>query len=138
MIQENEEIEMTNKIHRIHKNLLQTWVPMEDMPELYQKSDISVIPTIACEGLALGCLESMSSGLPVIASNVGGLTDAVIDGYNGLVWDPNYDSLTEKIRELEDPTLREKFGRHGREMAVDSFDIRKWRRSWTNLIKEMM
>lgn len=138
MIRENEEIEMTNQIHRIHKNLLQTWVPMEDMPELYQKSDISVIPTIACEGLSLSVLESMSSGLPVIASNVGGLTDAVIDGYNGLVWDPNYDSLTEKIRELEDPTLRERFGRHGREMAVDSFSITKWRRSWTDLIKEMI
>jgi glycosyltransferase involved in cell wall biosynthesis len=137
-INEQEETMMTDKIHNTHKNLLQTWVPMEDMPELYQKSDISVIPTIACEGQSLGTLESMSSGLPIIASNVGGLTDLVIDGYNGLVWDPDYDSLTEKIRELEDPSLREKFGRHGREMAVDSFDIRKWRRSWTDLIKEMI
>jgi glycosyltransferase involved in cell wall biosynthesis len=135
MIEEREELELTAKIHRVHKNLLQMWVPMEDMPDLYQRSDIAVIPTIASEGTSLSLAESMSSGLPVIASNVGGLQQMVIDGYNGLVFDPDHDSLADKIRELEDPKLRAKFGKRNREMAIDGFDISIWRRKWLEVIR---
>ena len=50
---------------------------MEGMEELYQEADLAVVPTKACEGLALSLLESMVClGLPTITTIHGGLTDS--------------------------------------------------------------
>jgi glycosyltransferase involved in cell wall biosynthesis len=63
-----------------HTNVTFTHKEMDFMPEMYQNADISVVPTMASEGLSLSLLESMSCGLPVITTPVGGLGDAVIHG----------------------------------------------------------
>jgi glycosyltransferase involved in cell wall biosynthesis len=57
---------------------------MEEMPKVYQQADIAVVPTRASEGLSLSLLESLSCGLPVVTTPVGGLGDAVIPNYNAL------------------------------------------------------
>ena len=49
----------------------------EDLVELYQASDIFVVPSIALEGFGLVLLEALACGTPVIASDVGGLPEAV-------------------------------------------------------------
>ena len=61
----------------------------DQMPFWYQKADIAVIPTIACEGTSLSCIEALACGCAVVATNVGGLPDVVYDGLNGLLVDPN-------------------------------------------------
>ena len=43
-----------------------------------RNADISVVPTMASEGLSLSLLESMACGLPIVTTPVGGLGDAVI------------------------------------------------------------
>jgi glycosyltransferase involved in cell wall biosynthesis len=117
-------------------NIRFVYKPMEGMEEVYQGADISVVPTRASEGLSLSLLESMACGLPIITTPVGGLGDAVIDGYNGLIFDPNYESLTNYIRYLaENEDLRYKFGERNREIACNCFDIEIWREKWRNLIK---
>jgi glycosyltransferase involved in cell wall biosynthesis len=55
----------------------------DQMPAWYQKTDIAVIPTIACEGTSLSCIEALACGCAVVATNVGGLPDVVYDGLNG-------------------------------------------------------
>jgi Glycosyltransferase len=78
----------------------------------------------------------MACGLPVITTPVGGLGDAIIDGYNGLIYDPNHDDLTGYIQYLaENEDLRRKFGERSREIAVTCFDIELWKKRWRNLIK---
>ena len=110
--------------------------PMEGMEEVYQGADISVVPTRASEGLSLSLLESMACGLPIITTPVGGLGDAIIDGYNGLIYDPNHEDLTDYIRFLaENEDLRRKFGERNREIAEQCFDIKLWEEKWKNLIK---
>jgi glycosyltransferase involved in cell wall biosynthesis len=123
--------ETTPNLRFIHK-------PMEGMEEVYQESDISIVPTKACEGLSLSLLESMSCGLPVITTPVGGLGDAVIDGYNALLFDPNHDNLADFIAYLaKHERLRRKFGKRNREIAK-SFDIKLWREKWKKLIKSFV
>jgi len=108
---------------------------MADMPEQYRQADIAVIPTMACEGLSLSLLESMSCGLPIITTPVGGLGDAVIDNYNAFIYDPNHEDMTEYIDYLaNNEALREKFGKRSREIAVECFDIKIWRRKWKDLL----
>lgn len=117
-------------------NIRFVYKPMEGMEEVYQQADISVVPTRASEGLSLSLLESMACGLPIITTPVGGLGDAIIDGYNGLIYDPNHEDLTDYIRFLaENEDLRRKFGERNREIAVECFDIEIWREKWRNLLR---
>jgi len=110
---------------------------MDEMAEVYQSSDISVIPTKAAEGLSLSLLESMSCGLPVITTPVGGIGDAVIDRYNALVYDPNHDNLGEYIDYMaKHPDLMELFGKRNREIAVQCFDIEIWKNRWRKLLQQ--
>ena len=110
--------------------------PMEEMPEVYRQADIATIPTRACEGLSLSLLEAMACGLPVITTPVGGLGDAVIDGYNGLVYDPNHEDLGEHIDFLaKNEEMRTLFGFRNREIAVECFDIKRWHARWKEVLK---
>ena len=54
-----------------------------DLPTIYPAADAFVLPTLY-ETFALVCLEAMASGLPVLASPVGGIEDYLRDGENGL------------------------------------------------------
>ncbi len=60
----------------------------EDMPEMFRMCDVAIIPTFFSEGTSLSCLEAMASKKLVIATNIGGLNDLIIDGYNGLLTKP--------------------------------------------------
>jgi glycosyltransferase involved in cell wall biosynthesis len=62
----------------------------EDLMEEYKRADIFVLPSIVdsrgdTEGLGVVLLEALSFGLPVIASNVGGIPDIVEDGKTGIL-----------------------------------------------------
>ena len=54
-----------------------------DLPTIYPAADAFVLPTLY-ETFALVCLEAMASGLPVLASPVGGIEDYLHDDVNGL------------------------------------------------------
>lgn len=122
--------------HKDRKNFSFDVKPMDGMDEMYQNADISVVPTISTEGLSLSLLESMSCGLPVIATPSGGLGDACIDGYNCLVYNPNHESLSHYIDFLaKDEDRRKLFGKRNREIAK-CFDKKIWEDRWLDLIKQ--
>jgi len=121
--------------HKQRKNVTIMYKPMDEMVEIYQNADISLVPTMSTEGLSLSLLESMACGLPVITTPVGGLGDAVIHGYNAMVYDPNHEDLGNYIGLLaENEETRLKFGKRSREIAVECFDIEIWKAKWRNLI----
>jgi glycosyltransferase involved in cell wall biosynthesis len=53
------------------------------LPEFYRRADVLVVPSVWDEPLGLISLEAMSSGTPVVASNKGGISEAVKHGHNG-------------------------------------------------------
>lgn len=61
----------------------------DEMVRVYQESDIVLVPTLYSEGTSLSCLEGLASGNVVVVTRIGGLTDLVIDGYNGYQIEPN-------------------------------------------------
>ncbi|HET9531957.1 MAG TPA: glycosyltransferase, partial [Blastocatellia bacterium] len=83
-------------------------VDAEAKAELLACCDFVVIPSLVlpdgrAEGLPVVCLESLAAGRPVIASRSGGLEEVIIDGYNGLLFDPgDADGLASRIRMLID------------------------------------
>lgn len=108
----------------------------DQMPQWYQKADIVVIPTIACEGTSLSCLEALAAGCAVVSTNVGGLPDLVYDGMNGLLVDPDARSIAAAINRLiVDRQLRERLQRSASETA-HHFELKNWRERWVGVLHE--
>ena len=86
----------------------------DDVPELLDAADLFVMPSRA-EGLGVAALEAMAAGLPVIASRVGGLGQAVVHEGTGLLVPPDdVDALEAALRRLlDDGALRERLGAAG-------------------------
>ena len=56
-----------------------------ELPAFYNAADLFVLPSKSGEGLPLVALEAMSTGLPVVATNVGGIREVMREGYGKLV-----------------------------------------------------
>jgi glycosyltransferase involved in cell wall biosynthesis len=98
--------------------------PREEVLALYAEADVFVLPTWR-EGFPNVVLEAMGAGLPVVATPVGAIPEAVRDGEEGfLVPVQDAAALTEALRRLiDDRTLRLAMGRRARERAESVFSI---------------
>jgi glycosyltransferase involved in cell wall biosynthesis len=79
------------------------------------------------EGISTTILEAMSSGVPVVSTDVGAIREAVLHGRTGYIVEPNDDAaLTRCVMKLiEDPDEREALGAAGRDRAVQEFDVER-------------
>jgi glycosyltransferase involved in cell wall biosynthesis len=95
-----------------------------DPSRFYRAADFFVQPS-HFEALGNTAIEAMASGLPVIASGVGGLADFCVDGENALVHEPRSpESLARALRTmLDDPALAAKLGAAGRRTAAERFEL---------------
>jgi glycosyltransferase involved in cell wall biosynthesis len=96
-----------------------------DVAEILASSHIFALPS-KWEGFPLSILEAMRAGLPVIASDVGGVAEAVADGCSGILVKPgDVDGFRESLRKLlESAALREKMGRSGRHRYESNFTVK--------------
>ncbi|MED4730177.1 glycosyltransferase [Aneurinibacillus migulanus] len=109
--------------------------PPERMPEVYKKADISLIPTMYSEGTSLSCLEAMASGNAVISTRIGGLTDLVINNYNGYLVEPSSKAVQEAIEKLlAKPEQLLLFKKRSVEVAK-AFSKKEWKQKWKEIIK---
>ncbi|MDI2586526.1 glycosyltransferase family 4 protein [Psychrobacillus sp. NEAU-3TGS] len=93
-----------------------------NIADLLSDSDLFILNS-SWEGLPLSILEAMSQGLPIIASNVGGVKEAVRDWKNGFLI---HEDLSEKLTILiKDELLRKKMGEKSREIYEASFRFEK-------------
>lgn len=90
-----------------------------DVERFYGAFDALILPSDV-EGLPLVILEAMCVGVPVIASDVGAVSEAVIDGMTGLiVWNPRDPSLFARaiVRMRNEPGLRERCAENSKSVA---------------------
>lgn len=95
----------------------------DDIPQLLQAMDIFVLPSLG-EGVSNTILEAMATGLPILATNVGGNPELVRDGENGmLVAVDDDDALATAILSLaKSPELRAAMGARSSERVTQSFN----------------
>lgn len=97
-----------------------------DVPEVLSAIDLFVLPSLA-EGMSNTLLEAMASGLPVVATRVGGNPELIEDGVNGRLV-PRQDSaalVAALGAYLDDPHLRGLHGKASRQRAADHFSLER-------------
>jgi glycosyltransferase involved in cell wall biosynthesis len=94
-----------------------------DPSRFYRAADVFTQPS-HFEALGNTALEAMASGLPVIASRVGGLVDFCVDGENALLHPPHDAAALAQAMTtmLGDAALRERLGAAGRRTTADRFE----------------
>ena len=98
----------------------------QNVPEWLAAADINVLPSFY-EGLPLTILEAMASGVPTVASNVGGIPDALEDGVSGLLVPPgDPQKLAEALfRLLNDHEMRNRIKRESHSRALRHFGFER-------------
>lgn len=105
------------------------FTPYSVMNRWYRIADVAVVPSIGQEALGLVNLEAMSTGLPVIATKIGGIPEIIKDGKNGVLVpvENHVQHLTDALQKvLSHPSWANQLGRKGREMVENKFT---WRHS---------
>lgn len=96
--------------------------PRDDMHQLLRNAMVFVYPSYYAEGLPKVLQEAAASGTPVLTSNHPGCRDAVVDGYNGFLFEPtNVHDLIDKFHTLMNSDIP-RLGRNARSLAVRKFD----------------
>ena len=114
--------------------------PRVDVPALMNAADGVVLSSVV-EGLPMVLLEAASSGVPAVATDVGGVREAVLDGATGYVVPPrDAEALAGALRALAalDPEARAAMGRAARDHAVAHFDLRAVAGQWEALYRELL
>lgn len=114
-------------------------VPNEEVPLYLNKMDIFVMPSIK-ESFGVAALEAQACEVPVIASNVGGIPEVVVDNHTGFLVEPSdIDILSEKIEKLVlGQDLREAMGRNGRVFVEEKYSWDKNVMDMYNLYREII
>ena len=99
---------------------------------------IAVVPTVGSEGTSLSLLEAMSAQCAVICTDVGGMSNIVLDGYNGLFSDRNAEDLYRCMKELvTDTEKREKIAQKGYETVKEAFSQEVWSEKWKRIFTSL-
>jgi sugar transferase (PEP-CTERM/EpsH1 system associated) len=103
-----------------------TWFPgaSSDVPRLLQLLDVFVLPSLN-EGISNTILEAMASGLPVVATAVGGNVELVEEGVTGRLFPPtDVAALAAHLEEyIQNPASRRRDGEAGRKAVIGKFSM---------------
>jgi glycosyltransferase involved in cell wall biosynthesis len=110
--------------------------PTDDPAPFYRAADVFVQPS-HFEALGNTAIEAMASGLPVLASAIGGLLDFCVDDVNALLHPPrSAEAIAAGVeRLLGDAPLRARLAAAGRQTAVDRFELHDLMAQYTALIE---
>jgi sugar transferase (PEP-CTERM/EpsH1 system associated) len=120
-----------------------TWLPgaIGNIPDALRRFDVFVLPSLS-EGISNTVLEAMASGVPVVATAVGGNLELVEDGYCGRLFPPGDVTTLARLLAgyIADPLLRQAHAVAARRVAVERFSldtmVRKYQEIYLGLCRQ--
>jgi glycosyltransferase involved in cell wall biosynthesis len=111
----------------------------DDVSALLSIMDVFVLPSLS-EGLSIALLEAMAAGKPVIATNVGGNPELVVDGETGFSVPPrDVDALAAKLcLILEDTDYARNLGENGRKRVQEKFSLQAMANNYQQLYQNCL
>jgi glycosyltransferase involved in cell wall biosynthesis len=102
---------------------LRPWASRSEVLEILDRTSVFIFPSLWPETLGIVGLEALSRGVPVVASDLGGVSEWLMDGENGFKVSPkNPEEIRDSVsRLLEDETRLLRFGRAGIRTIHDRF-----------------
>jgi len=100
------------------------FVPYDQINKYYQISDIVVVPSIWYEPFGRTSIEAMASGRPVVASNIGGISEVIEHEKTGLLVEPNNSEELANaiIILLNDKEMRMEMSKHAYKVAKEKYN----------------
>jgi glycosyltransferase involved in cell wall biosynthesis len=121
--------ELTRKLKIDNRVALPGFLPPEKLREIYYASHIFLHPSETGsdgnqEGIPNSMLEAMATGLPVLATDHGGIPEAIENGVSGvLVPERDYEALSHALLEtVKDRDLLARLARNGANVVAQKFD----------------
>ena len=109
-----------------------------DIDLILSASDIAILCSDN-EGIPLTLIQASQAGLPIVSTDVGSVSDIVIDGITGYLTEVSSDGLTQGISTLlEKPALRHTFGKAGEDRAKEFFSSRTMVERHQNLYSQSL
>jgi glycosyltransferase involved in cell wall biosynthesis len=98
----------------------------KEVSSLVKAMDVFALPSI-CEGMSYTLVEAMATGLPVVASRIGGNTELIEDHATGYLCTPSAaGELADRLQELiKNPERRRAFGEAARKRAEENFSLER-------------
>jgi glycosyltransferase involved in cell wall biosynthesis len=114
-------IELSRKLGVSRNVVFKGFVPYSSMPQYYRRCDVFCFPTLG-EPFGKSMIEAMACGKPVVASKVGGSTEIIRDGINGiLVPLASPKAIALAIQQMKNEHERLRMGQEARAMSVKDF-----------------
>jgi glycosyltransferase involved in cell wall biosynthesis len=111
---------------------------VDDIHRYYAAADAFVSSSVG-EGLPIVQLEAMAGQLPVIATDIPGVREVVLDGETGTLVPPDTpESLATAMQGCCDPGLRRRYGEAGGERVADAFHIRDAGQAYVSLYESIV
>lgn len=109
-----------------------------EMPGLIKSCDISLVPSIGSEGTSLSLLESLAAGNVVLCTPCGGMSNIVIDGFNGFYCQPEKEDFFIKLKNIID-NFEHMYDvrKQGVETVKKGFSEQLWASRWMDYSKTL-
>jgi len=110
---------------------------VNDVDEMYVKSDVMVVPLFVGSGQRVKIIESFSKGIPVISTSIGAEGLDCITDYNVVIADTDIE-FVDSLRKMSDETFRKKIASNARKTFEEKYSLEAYISSFNDSFKAMI
>jgi glycosyltransferase involved in cell wall biosynthesis len=133
-------VKKANLIAEEHKNITYLgYIAIDQLLNCFEVVDASIVPSLCYENSPTVIYESLQAGVPVIASNIGGVGELLENGKNGYLFDPgNKDDMHRALQKLRESRHFFAQSRDKIRKTVENYSLEKYTDSLEDLIKDLI